>query len=482
MERSYLISLLERVTKQFSETELVEFKENFHSAKEIGELISAISNSACILNKTEGYIIFGIKDSSHELVGTTFKAKSYKKGNENLEHWLNQRLNPRINFQVDELDYKGKHFSFYIIPATKNIPVKFENVSYIRINSITRKLIDFPEKEVRIWKKEHKQFETEIAKKNLINTDVISLLSTQTYFDLMKIHYPTTIHAVLEKFEEEKFVFLNKSGRYDITNLGALLFAKDLINFETLYRKSVRVIIYKGRNKIDTEREQIGRKGYALGFEGLIDWINSQLPTNEEIGKALRNEKRMYPEIAIRELVANALIHQDFSQQGFPMIEIYSDRIEITNAGIPLIESNRFIDKYISRNHILADIMRRMGFCEEKGSGIDKVIFYNELYQLPAINVLTDDIRTKVIMYCYKTLKEMDKKDSLRACYQHACLKYVSNDKMTNTTLRERFGIETKNASTASRIIKDAIEEGLIKDEDENNTSRKYRNYIPFWV
>ncbi len=77
--------------------------------------------------------------------------------------------------------------------------------------------------------------------------------------------------------------------------------------------------------------------------------------------------------------------------------------------------------------------MRRLGFCEEKGSGLDKVIFYNELFQLPPINVIAAERRTSVTMYSYKTLNVLEKKEKIRACYQHACLKYVSNEKMTNS-------------------------------------------------
>jgi len=190
----------------------------------------------------------------------------------------------------------------------------------------------------------------------------------------------------------------------------------------------------------------------------------------------------MYPEIAIRELVANALIHQDFSEKGFPMIEVYSDRIEISNPGEPLINPERFIDAYVSRNEKLADLMRRLGFCEEKGSGMDKVIFYNELYQLPAINVIIAEKRTRVVLYSYKTLNETDKNEKIRACYQHACLKHVSNEKMTNQSLRERFKIEDHNYAIASRIIRDAITEGVIKEDDPSNKSRKYASYIPFWA
>jgi ATP-dependent DNA helicase RecG len=481
MNEAQLKELLTELVKQPNESEWVEFKLNFHSAEEIGERISALSNGACIKNHPFGYLVFGVEDKTHLIKGTTFNAKSHKKGNEDLEHWLATRLNPRIDFTVHEFDFDDtRHISVYVIPATKTQPVEFLHHAYIRVGSITRRLSEFPEKQAKIWKKESIPFEKEIAKDNLNAAGITKFLSTQSYFDLMKVPYPSNQGAVIDKFIEEGLVI--KSKGYAITKLGALLFAKQLNDFESINRKSVRVIVYKGKSKVETEREQIGTKGYAIGFEGLLEWINSQLPANEEIGKAFRKETRMFPEIAIRELVANALIHQDLSEKGFPMIEIFNDRIEISNPGTPLVTPDRFIDAYLSRNEKLADLMRRMGFCEEKGSGLDKVIFYNELFQLPPINVIVAENRTRVTMYSYKTLNALDKKEKIRACYQHACLKYVSNEKMTNQSLRERFKIEDHNYSIASRIIRDSLEDGVIKEDDPESKSRKYASYIPFWA
>ncbi|MBC8767354.1 putative DNA binding domain-containing protein [Arenibacter sp. BSSL-BM3] len=482
MTRTQLIELVNELVKQPNESEWVEFKLNFHSENEIGDRISALANGACIHNQQFGYLVFGIEDGSHVIKGTNFKAKSHKKGKEDLEHWLATRINPKIDFEVYEFKTKEDlNLSLYIIPAAKNQPVEFLHQAYIRINTITRKLNEFPEKERKIWKNNAVPFEQEIAIAGVSASDVIGLLNTQTYFELLNMPYPTNQNGVIEKFLEEKLLLKGRQG-YQILNIAAILFAKNFKDFEGLERKSVRVIVYKGKNKVETIREQIGQKGYAVGFEGLVDWVNSQLPANEEIGKALRHETTMYPAIAIRELIANAIIHQDFTYKGFPMIEIFSDRIEISNPGKPLITPERFIDGYVSRNDRLADLMRRMGYCEEKGSGMDKVIAFNELYQLPPVNVIIDETRTRVSMYSYRTLNDLDKKEKIRACYQHACLKYVSNEKMTNQSLRERFKIDAKNYSIASRIIRDALEENVIKEVDPSNKSRKYASYVPFWA
>jgi ATP-dependent DNA helicase RecG len=121
------------------------------------------------------------------------------------------------------------------------------------------------------------------------------------------------------------------------------------------------------------------------------------MPQNEVVKNALRTEIKLVPEIVIRELVANAMIHQDFSRIGASIvIDIYSNRIDVSNPGEPIVPAERFIDGYQSRNERLADFMRRMRICEEKGSGIDKVIHAAEVYQLPAPSFQSDGIRTQV--------------------------------------------------------------------------------------
>lgn len=309
--------------------------------------------------------------------------------------------------------------------------------------------------------------------------DVFSFLSAEVYFDMMNLPLPQDINGILDRFLSENLITKDEIG-YGITELGAILFAKRLSDFDGLKRKMVRVIVYKGKGKVETIREQSFDKGYAICFEEMIAWINSQLPANEEIGMALRKDARMYPEIAIRELAANMIIHQDFSEQGFPMIEIYSDRITLSNPGQPLISIERFIDEYQSRNDSLADIMRRMGICEEKGSGMDKTIFYIELYQLPPVRLQLQETRTETTVFSYRKFADLDKTERVMACYQHACLRYVSNEKMNNQSLRGRLGIEDKNYPMASRIIKDTLEAKLIKEEHSEGNSR--HNYIPYWA
>lgn len=126
--------------------------------------------------------------------------------------------------------------------------------------------------------------------------------------------------------------------------------------------------------------------------------------------------------------------------------------------------------------------MRRINVCEERGTGIDKVIKSVEIFQLPAPKFIHEDQFFKAVLYAPMALKDMNKDDKNRACYQHCCLKYVSNEVMTNESLRERFQIKQSNYPQASRIIADAIEAGMIKLSDPESKSKKQSSYIPFWA
>lgn len=287
----------------------------------------------------------------------------------------------------------------------------------------------------------------------------------------------------MEALKADRLIEQAAGGHWNITNLGAILFARKLQSFQHLGRKAVRLILYKGNSRIETIREIEGNRGYAIGFEGLIDYLKTLLPSNEEIGKAFRKEVPMYPELAIRELVANAIIHQDFSITGTgPIIEVFATRMEITNPGVPLVATERFLDSPPrSRNEALASFLRRVNICEERGTGIDKVVFQTELYPLPAPVFEVTEQHTRSILFSYKTFADMDKEERIRACYLHCCLKYVNREPMNNPSLRERFDIEPKSKSMVTRVINDALEAKMIRLYDPD-VGAKARRYIPFWA
>lgn len=425
MREQELINLLKELQAFPKECEWVEFKANNSNPQEIGELLSAMSNSACYHNQRFGYLVYGIEDETHRFVGTDFRPLTEKKGNQELENWIATQLNPRIDFNIFEFDYEGNHFALFRIEATRSTPVSFRGEPYIRIGSYKKLLDEHPERERKIWNKENiRIFEREIALKNADENEVLRLIDYPTYFDLIKFPLPDNRKGILERLTQDKIIAPQADGKFNITNLGAILIAKEIEQFDSVSRKTVRVIIYDGNNRVKTIKEQIGKKGYAVGFEGLIKFINDQAPTQEMIEGAFRREISLYPPLAIRELVANAIIHQDFSVRGAsPMIEMFADRIEITNPGKLLIDPLRFVDHSPeSRNEILARFMRRLNICEERGSGMDKVVLECEIHKLPSPEIIIGDNYTRIILYGPKTLREMDKTERTRTCYHHACL------------------------------------------------------------
>lgn len=479
MTQEKLEKLLKNLISLTEETEIIEFKKDNFNKDEIGKRISALSNVANLLDKKKAYLVFGIEDATHNVIGTKFKPKSEKIGNELLESWLNIMLTPKTDFQILEFVFQGKNIVLFEIEPAIMQPVKFQNIAYIRITSTTRKLSDYPEKERKIWQNiDKKSFGTGVAKDSVDVSEVLDLLDYSKFFSLTKQELPTETKNFVNKMAEYKLVIKNFENDYSITNLGAILFSKNLRNFPTIQRKAVRVVIYKGDTRLEIEKSQDGTLGYAVAFENLIEYIIDKLPSNEEITKTFREEKKMYPELAIREFVANALIHQDFTILGSgPLIEIFDNRVEITNRGLPLIDTERFIDHApISRNEDLASFMRQVGFCEELGSGIDRALAHISLYQLPAPKFEVGDNFTRITLYAYKKLSEMTTEDKIRACYQHSVLKWIENKRMTNESLRERLGIEKQNYSIASRIISESVNAKKIKE------SEKPREYIPYWA
>jgi len=480
----YIKSLVNEFIKLPNETEWIEFKHNNEDPQMIGEYISALSNSSALNGKTNGYIIWGVDDTTHEILGTTFTPSSAKKGGEALENWILLLLEPKIDFKFYEVEIDERSIVLLEIAPAYRHPVTFSGTEYIRLGSHKKKLKELAEKERELWRIFDKvPFEKQIAVDNIDASEVLGYLEYTKYFELLNIPLPENRNAILEALIADNMVNKLDNAKYAITNLGAILFAKDLSKFNNLKRKAIRVIQYKDNTKFQTTKEIVGNKGYAVGFEGLIEYINNMLPSNEVIKQAFRENKTMYPELSIREIVANAIIHQDFFATGSSvMIEIFANRFEVTNPGTPLVDTERFLDSPPkSRNEAIASFMRRIGICEERGSGVDKIVIQTELYQLPAPIFETNGDHTVAILFAHKELKDMDKADKIRACYLHASLRYIQHDYMTNTSLRERFNIDVKNRSMVSKIINDAIEANKIAIYDEN-VGTKARTYIPSWA
>ena len=315
---------------------------------------------------------------------------------------------------------------------------------------------------------------------------VLRRLNYPVYFELLELPLPEGTAAILEKLMSEDLITPCDAGGWSITNLGAVLLARnlnDFNDFRRIGRKALRVIQYVGFGRLATQREREFTEGYAVSFQDIVEYIMALLPASEAIEQSLRRSVPVYPEIAVRELVANALIHQDFNVTGAgPMVEIFDDRIEITNPGRPLVDPDRFVDyPPNSRNEALAGLMRRFQICEERGSSIDKVVIQAEIFQLPAPLFEARGESTAAAIFAPKSLSEMNKSERVRACYLHACLRWVMNQPTNNPSLRARFRLPDERVDVASRLLKEAVDSSWIIVRDPSAGTRN-REYLPFWA
>ena len=371
-----------------------------------------------------------------------------------------------------------------IIYRAANQTVMFEKTDYIRVGSYTKKLNEYPALQAQLWDRiRNTKFEERYAKQDMELTDALRLLDFVTYFDIRNVPQPTDNNGVAHYMEEEGVIVKQDNGLYAITNLGAILLAKRLSDFSRISRKAIRIVQYQGNSRLNMLKEDVGEKGYAVGFEGVIKFIEALLPAQEVITGALREKKSAYPILAVREIVANALIHQDFSVTGTGLVvEIFENRIEVTNSGIPLVDVRRIIDNPPkSRNEKLAALMRRLRMCEELGTGWDKIVITCELYQLPAPKIELFEDSTRVTLFSEMPFSNISMEDKLWACYLHACIKHVQGEQLTNSSLRERFGLENSASASISRLIKEAVKMEIIKPLDPA-TAPRYMKYIPIWA
>lgn len=480
----YLRSLVSELVALPAETGWLEFKQNKAVPDEIGEYISALANSATLHDRAKAYVVWGVEDASHELVGTSFNPMNEKVGNQELESWLLMHLEPRLNFSFHRVSVNEVALVVLEIDAAFRHPVKFKGADWIRVGSYKKRLHEFPEMERALWRKlDLVPFEFQVAADKLEAQDVLRLLDYPSYFRLLNLPLPDGHVALLQALAGDRLIERMDSGHWRVFNLGALLFAQRLADFGSLGRKAVRLVRYKGDDRLYAEPEPQFTAGYAPVYEALIEAVHQRLTGNEVIGKALRADVRMYPDLAIRELVANALIHQDLSISGTgPIVEIFSNRLEVTNPGVPLMDTRRLLDcPPRSRNEALASLMRRMHICEERGTGVDKVVRSCELHQLPAPSFEKVEGYTRATLYALRPLTRMDTEDRIRAVYWHACLRHVCGQHTNNASIRERFGITTENSSMASRLLKDAETAKAIRVFD-GKVAPKQRRYVPYWA
>ncbi|HTJ79813.1 MAG TPA: ATP-binding protein [Rariglobus sp.] len=449
--------------------------------KRLTEHLSAFAN-----RPGGGFLVFGIH-SSGALTGID-QAEVEKTINQ-LANLGREAVDPPLALDHAVEAYKETRLLFVHIPESTVKPVHLRGKgldhAFIRSGGTTRSA-SRQEIGTMMLNSRTPRWEELHASVLRTETELGLHLNVEPILKMLERPIPSTSADLLDWMGQEKFISREPAGGGYVTNLGAIAAANQLAEFPDLSRKAIRIVVYDGLNKSKTKQEREGTKGYAISFQAVLKFVMSLLPQSEIIQQALRVTRTVYPEIALREIIANALIHQDFSVSGSgPLIEIYDDRIEISNPG-GLLPSKR-LDRLIgtqpeSRNELLARAFRRYKICEERGSGLIKAGLEVELYGLPPIHFEAGPSHFKVVVYSPRTFAQMSPRERLNACYQHAVLKHYSDSAMTNTSLRERLKMPETQRSMVSVLIQEAIDQHLVKPADPENKSKKFAEYVPVWA
>jgi predicted HTH transcriptional regulator len=363
MNKHWIASALEYLAQGFEpvphEINEIDWKGGLSPEKNrLAEHLIAFAN-----HPNGGFLAYGIRDADAALVGVHQDDVAWIVNT--LANIGRDAIEPALAIDHAVVDYRGVSVLLIRIPEQTAKPAhrrgKSIEESWIRSGGTTRKA---SRQEIgALMLHGHAPRWEELRASTLLGASQITeLLDLAKIAALLQRQLPDDEAELMRWLCDEKMLVPDGKGYY-ITNLGAIAAARDLEQFEYLKRKRIRVIHYRGTNKVETINEHMGQRGYAIGFEGLINYLKRILPRSEVIQQSLRTEVSVYPEIALRELIANALIHQDFSITGAgSMIEVFDDRIEFTNPGSFL--PGKRVDRLIgttpeSRNEGLASAFRR---------------------------------------------------------------------------------------------------------------------------
>lgn len=379
------------------ESEWVEFKSSWDIKEDIGEYISALSNSAALLGKPFGYIVWGVADGSHEVIGTTFLPRQAKgKGNEDLELWLGIHLTPRIDFRIHEFEAEGKPVVLFEIPAAKGIPVSFQGERFIRVGSHKKKLREYPEKEITLFKV--------LAAGNVDWSAEVIETATIGHLDPDAIAFARTQYAAkhpkqagdMAGWDDAKFLDKAKvciGGK--ITRTALILLGKEE-HSQLLAPAQPRLTwVLKDADGIEQDYEHFD---IPLIFAGqrLLAKIRNLTVRHLPSGTLFPHEVSQYDPWVIRETLHNCIAHQDYPAGGRVTVVEKPDSLLFTNLGsfIPgtveeMIERETPPEVY--RNPFLAQAMVNLNMIDTIGSGIRRMFTTQKKRSFPMPDFTLDD-------------------------------------------------------------------------------------------
>lgn len=315
--------------------------------------------------------------------------------------------------------------------------------------------------------------------------EVRQLLDIEGFYALLDKQQPAQLAMAMNDLSALNMLAPAGDERYTINRMGVLLLAKSISSCAPeLASKCMRVLSFKGDgDKCTIDFDETCNRGYAISFVDLVEMVKSQLDNKCPDTEALRHYDGFVPAIVVRELLANAIIHQDFQITGQQLeVRIYADRIVVNNPGKPLMDIDRMIDRLGTRNEFLVDAMRALRICAWASTGIDKAIAAMEKVRGAPIAYRTgdqDDV-TEATILATRSYDELSPELQELACYQHCSLRSLNRKTMTNVSFRERFGLDSSKREDVSRLFNKLVDRKLIQRSIPGH-SNKHASYVPQW-
>jgi len=369
------IALIDRLRALPTETEWFELKRNRYEPQQLGEYLSALANAACLAGQPRGYLVFGIDDATHEVVGTDFDPYATKaKGNQDLLPWLAAGLRPNTGFEPHVVAHPGGRVVLFEVGPANGEPVGFYGTPYIRVGASKTELGKHPEKARALWTRGSDWSAQVSAAASLADLDPDAIAKAREQF-VVKHPGQAATAAVWDDT-----TFLNKARvlkRGAVTNTALLLLGRP--ESATLLSPAIAKIswILKDASNRELDYEHFGPPFLLVG-DRLLKRIRNLIVRALPSGTLFPQEIAQYDPWVIREALHNAIAHQDYRRHGRIVVVEFPDRVLVTNVGDFLpgdVETviRQDAPQALYRNPFLADAMVELNLIDTQGGGIKRM-------------------------------------------------------------------------------------------------------------
>lgn len=451
-----LHELIDELRAYDTEREWFEFKENWFDQTQLGQYISALSNSAAVEGRKNAYFVWGIHNETHAVTGTTFNSNMDIK-NEPLKHFLARQIYPDLNFSFEEIIYEEKKVVVLIIPAARIVPTSFDNERFIRIGSSKESLRKYPEKESYLF---------EILRHGLPTIENTPSKYQELSFEKLLIYYGAKGIKLNPETFKKNLNLLTEDGKYNI--LAQLLSDNSQI--------PLRVAIFAGKTKADKlySIREFGNQCILYTLDEVLRYgdVLNLIQTDEKDRIVERKEVPLFENDAFREAVINAFVHNKWITENEPMITVFSDRIEILSRGVLAPEQTIdgfFRGESIPVNKKLSEIFLQLHISEKTGRGVPKItsIYGKDVYEFHENSIVVKIPFNWINEVGDKTGDKLGDISTLNNTQIKVLSEIKNNPNVTKPELENLVGVGKTSIDNAISALK---EKNIIKRKGSNKT------------